>query len=375
MVNGAKGQTEMSRLDALLWEMPDAAAGPERLSELVEASAGIPHEPVTVETLIAEGVAPLQTLGTLIPRAEARRAGIVSLLRLQHESGPFVLSAWPTAFSGVFNLVGSIPSTDARWQKVERLIGRASPRLVPCFLDHNDFSDVGTALSEYGDVEVSRLTARRRADTSSLTRGWQQRIGTSRPNHHQAIADAEAEGASVRTLTLQVGGAQQPVLSLHLRRLAGATFYGGDFAVFERVVLGRLATAAARRLELLAGRQRIVNEPLRAPISIRLPGPILVDAEATGDVVAELSRSSTLGVAVLHRNPYLHAVVTDYTDGSNFDVIVTATDAIQVFPGFRASVGSFARLTQRLGERFEALEIVEAAQGGSVSLDDLVANV
>jgi hypothetical protein len=97
-----------------------------------------------------------------------------------------------------------------------------------------------------------------------------------------------------------------------------------------------------------------------------------VDAHATGEVIAELERQRGAVIAVLHRNPYLHVVVTDSADGSNFDVFVTSPDAIEVHPGFRASMGALTRLAQNLGERFEALEIAEAAQSEPVSLDDLV---
>jgi hypothetical protein len=373
MIRGQQTQADMSRLDALLWSQAETGELGS-LTDLVRESDRVPHEPVTVETLIADGAAPLDALSVGTHVFQVRTAGLVTLLRVHDERGSFVLSAWPTVYEGVFHLVSSVPSTDPRWQQVERWIGHASPQLVPCFLDHDDFTDIGTALSEFGEVEVSRLTARRRSDMSSLTRGWKQRAGTLRPSHHDAIADAEAEGASVRTLTLQLGSELQPLLSVHLRRLAGATFYSGDFRLFERVVLGRLATAAGRRAQLLSGRERRVAEPLPRPISIRLPSPVLVDAEATGEVVAELERTARLSVAVLHRNPYLHVVVTDFTDGSNFDVLVTAADAIEVYPGFRASMGSYTRLTQRLGERFEALEIIEATAPEPVSLDDLVTN-
>lgn len=373
MTSGQKAQTEMSRFDTLLWDLAITGDDIAPLADLVRESDAVPHEPVTVETLIADGANPLEVLRRDDVPAEARTLGLVSLLRVDDDRGAFVLSAWPTNFPGVFHLVSSIPSTDGRWRKVERWIGNASPRLVPCFLDHDDFADIGTALSEFGEVEVSRLTARRRSDMSSLTRGWKARARTLRPNHHEAISDAEDERASVRTLTLQVGG-ERPVLSLHLRRLAGATFYSGDFALFERVVLGRLATAASRRARLLSGRFRRIDAEMPKPIAIRLSGPVLVDAEATGEVISELERARGLSVAVLHRNPYLHVVVTDYADGSNFDVLVTAPDTIDVYPGFRASMGSYSRLTQGLAERFEALEIAEQVEQEPVSLDDLLSN-
>lgn len=373
MTSGQKSQAALTRFDALLWDLTTTADAVLPLADLVRKSDAVPHEPVTVETLIADGANPLDVLRPDNVPSEARTLGLVSLLRVHDDGGPFVLSAWPTHFPGVFQLVSSIPSTDGRWRKVERWISNASPRLVPCFLDHDDFADIGTALSEFGEVEVGRLTARRRSDMSSLTRGWKARAGTLRPTHDEAISDAEDERASVRTLTLQVGG-DKPRLSLHLRRLAGATFYNGDFAIFEKIVLGRLATAASRRAKLLSGRARQIDVELPKPISIRLPGDILIDADATGEVVSELERARGLSVAVLHRNPYLHVVVTDYADGSNFDVLVTAANAIDVYPGFRASMGSYTRLTQGLGERFEALEITERLAQEPVSLDDLLAN-
>ena len=78
-----------------------------------------------------------------------------------------------------------------------------------------------------------------------------------------------------------------------------------------------------------------------------------------------------MGVAVVHRNPYLHVAVTDYTDGSNFDVFVTDPSEIVVHPGFTASIGSLNRLLQRIGETLPALEVGNRPLPGDVSLADL----
>lgn len=360
----------MTRFDALLWQQAQASGEVGSLVDAVKRAEGKPRDQIAVETVIVDQDNPFEVIRPRSDPFEVRHAGLVSLMLIGDDDGPFVLGAWPTAYDGVFHLVGSVPTTDPRWRKVERWVAAAAPAVVPCFLNHEDFADIGTALSEFGEVEVSRLTARKRSDQSSLSRGWKARVGSLRPSHHEAIADAESEGASVRTLTLQIDDA----LSLHLRRLAGATYYSGDFALFDRSVLGRLATAASRRRVLLSGRERHIDAPLHEPISIRLPGPIFVDAQATGEVLAELEQQRGLAVAVLHRNPYLHVVVTDYADGSNFDVFVTSPHAIDVYPGFRASLGALTRLTQRLGERFEAVEIGEGHPPEPVSLDDLVSN-
>ncbi|GAA0716735.1 hypothetical protein GCM10010199_18630 [Dactylosporangium roseum] len=102
-----------------------------------------------------------------------------------------------------------------------------------------------------------------------------------------------------------------------------------------------------------------------------MPTPRFSDASATGDLLTELSRIQNSGIAVLHRNPYLHVVFTDYLDGSNFDLFVTEANVIEIHPGFRASVGAIARLADRLAERFAAVSTVESGVADTVTLDDL----
>lgn len=73
----------------------------------------------------------------------------------------------------------------------------------------------------------------------------------------------------------------------------------------------------------------------------------------------------------MHRNPYLHVAVTDDVDGSNYDLFVTEGDRIEIHAGFRASMGSFTRLAQSLGDRFEAEALQEAPPKQTVSFYDL----
>lgn len=352
--------------DQAFWDLAISAEPPASLDDLYTVLKGFPGTPLTVETVLvdADPAAALTSGGD-----ELWRFGLVSAVRIPDERGAFVLSIWPAGHKGVFHVVATVPSTDDRWRRIERRVGSAAPRVVPFHLDHDDFSAIGTTLSEHGDVEVSRMTARDRTDQSSLTRGWPSRKGTVRPSPEDVIAFVDDSGASVRTMTLHIAD----TLSLHLRRRAGATFYSGDFALFSELVLGRLAAAGGRRYALLAGRERRIGEQAAAPLTVRLPGPVFVDAEATGLLIDVLSRHRALSVAVLHRNPYLHVVVTDYLDGSNFDVFVTDEAAVDIHPGYRASIGALGRLTDLLSERFLAEDIVERPAPASVSLDDLVA--
>lgn len=359
--------SDQSGFDQAFWDLAAAPEPPTSLDDLYAILKGFPGTPLTVETVLVDADDPAAAL--MAGGDELRRFGLVAALRIPDDRGAFVLSLWPAGHDGVFHVVATVPSTDDRWRRIERRVGSAAPRVVPFYLDHDDFSAVGTTLSEHGDVEVSRMTARDRTDQSSLTRGWPSRKGTIRPSPEDVIAFVDDSGASVRTMTLHIAD----TLALHLRRRAGATFYSGDFALFDELVLGRLAAAGGRRHALLTGRQRKVGEQPAAPLTVRLPGPVFVDAEATGLLIDALSRHRALSVAVMHRNHYLHVVVTDYLDGSNFDVFVTDEAAIDIHPGYRASVGALGRLTELLSEKFLAEDIAERPPPASVSLDDLVA--
>jgi hypothetical protein len=352
-----------------LWQQ--AAAGDiEPLRDLAAYAGGKPREHVVVETIIVEDANPLEVIHPRDPSLfEVRSVGGVSVMRVDDEKGAFVLSAWPTNHAGVFHLIGSIPSTDSRWSKVDRWIVRAAPQAVRCFLDHDDYIAIGAALSEHDEVEVQRVSGRVQADRSSWNRGFPALAGNHlRPDHREIVAEAESVGVSLRSLHLHIG----EVMDVLIRRMAGATFYKGDFEVFENRVLARLALAAARRRELLSDRQRRINEPPKQPIQIRLPAPIFTDPGATGEVITMLDQIRELSYAVVHRNPYLHVVVTDNTDGSNYDLFVTQSDAIEIHPGFRASLGSLSRLAQDLGDYFEADGVRETPVAEPASILSLI---
>lgn len=353
--------------DQAFWDLLMSPQPPSSLEELHAVLKSFPGTPLTVETVLADADDPGTAL--MADGDELRRVGVVSALRMPDDEGQFVVSLWPAGPHGVLHLVATVPSTDERWRRAERRVAAAAPRVVPFFLDHDDFAAISTSLAEHGGVEVSRMTARDRVDQSSLSKGWPSRKGTVRPSPEDAIGYAEDSGASVRTMTLHV----EDVLALHLRRRAGATYYAGDFALFKDRVLGRLSAAAGRRRALLTGRERRVGERPARPLTVRLPVALFTDGEATSQLIDELAHQRTLSVAVLHRNPYLHIVVTDYLDGSNFDVFITAEDAIDIHPGFRASVGALGRLTDVLSERFLAHDVAERPAAAPVSLDDLVA--
>ena len=104
---------------------------------------------------------------------------------------------------------------------------------------------------------------------------------------------------------------------------------------------------------------------------MQMPTGIFSNPESVSDLLEALSEQRGVGIAVLHRNPYLHVAVTDYLDGSNFDAFVTFDDRVIIYPGYRASVGALTRLTEHLAERFAAREVADVAASTPPTRDEL----
>ncbi len=341
------------------------------LRDLASAAVTDGKGVLNVWTLITDGRAPLK----LVARSaglgiEVRTFGWAEVLLVEDVRGPFNLVALPTGSEGVFILVGSVAWTDPRWERVRRWVANAAPLVVACYLNEADFDaigqDLGRTLGPGGRVEVSRVAARYLRDQSPWNRSWSA-LRQHRPTYNEVLSEL-AGVAAVHTLTLHVGD----TLNLLLRKGGAATYYSGSFDLFDRIVVHHLVAAAGRRRTLLVNRARATGKPTSAPIVIRLPGLGLCDADAIADLIDIMATPRGIGVAVLHRNPYLHVAVTDYLDGSNFDAFVTSPNEISIHPGFTASLGALSRFTQFLGEQLVADEIAEAEPQPLVSLEELL---
>lgn len=292
-----------------------------------------------------------------------RRIGSVSMILVDIPGrDPFVLSIWPAGDRAV-HFLSTVPASDGRWRRVERWSSRVSST-AKIFLTDSDFLAVGDALAAYGDVAVSKLTARS-DDGSSLNRGYPM---GKQPTLAEAIGMVD-RSSQVRTALLHV----EDLVSLHLRRLAGATFYAGQFTLFADSVLKQLELAAQRQRKLYTGRVRRVKQVAPTPIAVRLPDRFFVSSTETGELAATLGSVSHLAVAVVHRNPYLHLAVCDYLDGSTFDVFVTSEDEVVLHPGFASSVEAFSRLVEHISDAVPATDVVEKPHTAIASLEELVA--
>lgn len=333
--------------DEWLWSLDQRAL--ERLSleglqrRAAEASATFPQ--ITATTLLYDAADPVSRVARTATGAEDWRATRWGgLIRAQMKDKPYVVVVWKAEQEGVMHFLASPPWTDSRWRRVEgSWINAAAPDVARVLLNNDEFHSLGDTLSEFGSVAVSRMAARVLADNSSYTRGWPGDEAGDHPDHRAALSEVQP-GMAVQTLTLTVGS----LVAIHLRRQAGATFYRGDFRFFVSVVLARLAAAAAERRAVLTGHQRKVSERISSAIVMTFDKTVVTGLRER--LMESFAKTSGVRAAVLHGNPYLHLIVTDYMNGSNFDVVVTEQDRLRVLPGFKATPASLARITDVIGD-------------------------
>ncbi|MBD8477704.1 hypothetical protein [Microbacterium sp. CFBP 8794] len=348
--------------DYVLLAQAQLGAPIDLVSSIVRTKGDTNSAHVAVETVFTDGEHPFDEL-TLAGVAVRRHHGPnYVVLELSDSDGQWAAAAFTTGHEGVFHIASGQPRTDKRWDKLERALS-ARQSVSRCFLNHADFLAIATDLERYSPILVSRLTARKTEDHSSITRGFSQ----SRPTPQQAVDDIEDQGGVVRTMSMV-----SDEVSLQIRRIAGATFYVGQPRYFVDNVLRPLAAAAAVRRQLVSNRARQgVDEELHA-LSIDLSANLFNTREETGLLLDVVSQMPHTEVAVFHRNPYLHFALFDSRDGSNFDIVVTEANSIQIYPGYRASQDAVARVAQALGERFGASSIADPPERERVSIEELI---
>lgn len=353
----------LNAFDAWLWSLGADATQDLRLEDLPVRAAGdgVKLPQLTILTLISEGPTPGEVLHSARGVKEVRHFDSVQLIEATMGSRGYVVAAWPTDEPGVFHLTGSVPVTDDAWARVERVwMNAVGSKLAPVILNRQDFDNIGHTLAEHGRIETTRMTARVLRDSSSYTRGWPQVAGVRRPSHGEALS--ETERMIVKTITLDVAGRTR----VQLRRSSGASFLRGDFRLFCDVVLDALTRAASERRQLLAGRQREPLAPVHETVSIAVDCVDLDDPRVRAELLHTLTALRGVQAAVMHENPYLHVLVTDFANVSTFDVLITHDGRLDIVPGLRSSVGSLARVTEALGVALGMRDITLRPVGGAI---------
>ena len=96
------------------------------------------------------------------------------------------------------------------------------------------------------------------------------------------------------------------------------------------------------------------NSPTQAPRPLQLfyADSLLADKSQNHRLIRVLRKLPDASISVYHPNPFLHASVVDYMDGSSYAIWITDSTAITVIPELKATTQSLGRLFNHINEHF-----------------------
>ena len=177
-----------------------------------------------------------------------------------------------------------------------------------------------------------------------------------------AFRELQANGDWVVDTTARYKVGRQPA-SFRLSRRSTMTFRGAVAPIF-RDVTQHVAELGARNYFFLHGRQRSEENGYRSrPFRIDFGKRLLAAPGSMESLRGSLTSIPHVSCTVVHGNPYFHAALVDYTDGSCLEVLVYDDSALTIIPQGRTTVRALQRVASTIFSRFREGALEELPGG------------
>jgi len=151
-----------------------------------------------------------------------------------------------------------------------------------------------------------------------------------------------------------------------ISRRGESRFVAGNMEIYFGTLLNAFATLLSEKGNLFENKAREYGSRETDRIEIEYENGAIEGTEENIRLIEALDGLSKSSVNVYHKNPYMHASVLDYQDGTTADVFLTSDTNISIIPGFNASKKTLSRICDQINEAFLEGEVVE---GETVSKD------
>ncbi len=278
-----------------------------------------------------------------------------------------VVVVWPQP-SGSVLLIGLCPTQVWYRQVMSRLAERSSPVAKPSLTQQamwDLLSQLDARLSGMR-LRVRATSSRRWIRTSSRRRGIAARVDWEDLSVEEAFHEAASERKWYNSIEVEllrkvsVGPDVPTGITSRVHRLGFVQAYTAFPELFSQ--LAPLMTSIAReRYMSLTGRSRMTTpEHAPRPLLIKFDEPYFRDKKNNARLIAAASGTHGFGHAVIHANPHVHMLLTDYTDGSSYELFVLEESSVLVVPQIEASPSSLDRLLAGIAVRFAEGAVADA---------------
>ena len=136
-----------------------------------------------------------------------------------------------------------------------------------------------------------------------------------------------------------------------------------EFEYFMGTLVKALQQAVVKSRKFFERRGSAENSDTRSrPLKVTYRDEIFADKQQNYRLIQVLKGLANAELAVFHPNPYLHASLLDYSDGSGYEIWVTTTSSILIIPKRKATAQSIERLCEHICDNFEEGELLESVQ-------------
>lgn len=258
---------------------------------------------------------------------------------------------------------------------VSKLIRRLYPGAMPVFFKQDELEEnllyFESSLKNNKSIMVSDMTMKRKvSDEAYSPSGY---IETDRLWSEMTVKDAFDKAkeenywfTSIKFDVIKWNDEKDGYRKISQVRIQkdGSISYDYMHNEINEAFLDRLESNAARRLEFLGQRgRRERNYKQSKPIQIEYTKNIFSEKSEVrrfGEVIASYPKSTR---AVYHSNPYYHASIADFEDGSSMDLWILSSKKVLISPQAKTSEHALQRLISHIFFEFQEGELSEYTDG------------
>ncbi|NMC60419.1 MAG: hypothetical protein GYA51_13700 [Candidatus Methanofastidiosa archaeon] len=279
----------------------------------------------------------------------------------EYENG--IISLLPTSFNSISHIVTI--STSYFWNNVVRkFVKRLYPYAMPVFFRQNEIENalknLEGGLGSLYRIRIADVTAKegRYHNNSNQQKKYDtQRWWIDLPIL-EVFNQAKERGqwfSGLRFIIQKRVEKSNRFVSISSGRIHkfGEISFDYFYPEVNKLLIHELENQANNRLQTFEGRGlRERNYLAASPIQITFDSEVFSDIEEIrrfGSVVKDYPNSTKV---VFHSNPYYHASIADFLDGSSFEVWILSSSNIILIPQAKSSAQAFERLVGYIYSNF-----------------------
>lgn len=214
-------------------------------------------------------------------------------------------------------------------------------------------------LIQYFDNSVNGNLDVKKAVLKTTKKDTQIDYHRNKVEYYEVFNDANRESRYVDKIQIALLNAGQS-FEFFIARDGTSRFVKGEISLFFNILLPFLSQTIADKDDLFSNKGREYGSRETNKIEITYEEGAIQGVEENKRLAQALKGISRSSVTIYHANPYMHASVLDFDDGTNVDIYLKSDSEISLIPGFNASRKSLNRICDQINRGFLEGEVVEA---------------